>query len=127
MVYSPAVLDHFGNPRNAGALEEPDGTGAEGAPGRGNYMVVQIRVSGGLIAEARFQTYGCPGAIACGSMVTELAKGKTTEEARAITAQEVIDALGGLPPGKGHCGGLAVGALRKAMDSLTRQRRQPST
>jgi nitrogen fixation NifU-like protein len=113
--YSPQTRDHFNHPRNAGTLETPTAVGSEGVPGRGNYMVIHIRVAAGRISEIRYQTYGCPGAIACGSAVTELAKGKTLTEAAAISRDDVDKLLGGLPLGKGHCADLAVNALRDAL------------
>lgn len=118
MRYSPAVIDHFDNPRNSGVLDHPDAVGKNGTPGGGNYMIIQIHVAEGHIAEIRFQTYGCPAAIACGSMITELAKGKTLAEARAISEEDLAAALGNLPAGKEQCGHLAVGALRDAIDRI---------
>ena len=115
--YSPAVLDHFGRPRNAGSLDRPDATGTRGVPGRGNFVVVQLRVRDALIVDVRFQTFGCPSAIACGSVVTEMVKGKSLAEARAVSSQSVLAALGGLPPGKTHCAALAAGALHDALES----------
>lgn len=115
MTYSPQTLDHFNRPRNVGALPNPTAVGNEGKPGAGNYMVIHIRVEAGCIVEICYQTYGCPGAIACGSAVTELAKGRRLEEAAAITRDDVDKLLGGLPLGKGHCADLAVKALRDAL------------
>ena len=118
MTYSAQLLDHFNHPRNVGTLENPTAVGTEGVPGQGNYMVIHIRAEAGRILDIRYQTYGCPGAIACGSAVTELAKGKTLEEAKAITREDVDRHLGGLPLGKGHCADLAVNALRNALGKV---------
>lgn len=115
MSYSPQTLEHFNHPRNSGTLEAPTAVGSAGVPGRGNYMVIHILVAAGRIREAAFQTYGCPGAIACGSAVTELAKGKTPAEAARLSRDDVDRLLGGLPLGKGHCADLAVNALRDAL------------
>ena len=120
MSYSPQTLDHFNHPRNVGTLDNPTAVGCEGVPGRGNHMVIHIRVAAGRISEIRYQTYGCPGAIACGSAATELAKGKTLAEAAAITRDDVEKLLGGLPLGKGHCAGLAVNALQDALGKAGR-------
>jgi nitrogen fixation NifU-like protein len=115
MSYSPQALDHFHHPRNCGKLTEPTAEGRSGRPGQGNYMVVQILVQGGRIADVAFQTYGCPGAIACGSAATELAGGKTLEEAALISRDDIDAHLGGLPLGKGHCANLGAAALRDAV------------
>jgi NifU-like protein involved in Fe-S cluster formation len=109
------MLDHFNSPRNSGTLTAPTAEGRQGSPGQGNYMVIQLRLAGERIVEAAFQTYGCPGAIACGSAVTELVKGRTVEEARQIGRADVDSFLGGLPLGKGHCADLAAGALQDAL------------
>jgi len=120
MSYSPQTMDHFNRPRNVGTLDSPTAVGAEGVPGRGNYMVIHIRVEAGRVLEIRFQTYGCPGAIACGSAVTEMAKGRTLAEAAAITRDDLDRCLGGLPLGKGHCADLAVRALQDAIRKADR-------
>ena len=113
--YSNTAMDHFNRPRNVGRLASAHARGTEGVSGAGNYMVIELFVEAGRIAQIRFQTYGCPGAICCGSMITELARGKTPEEADAVTPEHVLDALGGLPLGKHSCARLAVGALRAAI------------
>jgi nitrogen fixation protein NifU and related proteins len=116
--YSPRTVEHFNSPRNVGTLEHPTAVGSAGTPGRGNYMVIHILLEAGCIRDIRYQTYGCPGAIAAGSAVTELAKGKTVEEAAGITRDAVDGLLGGLPLGKGHCADLAVGALQNALAGI---------
>lgn len=114
-VYSEKVLDHFRNPRNVGELENPDGVGVEGNPVCGDLMEIQIKVEDGRIADIRFKTFGCGSAIATSSMVTEMAMGKTLEEAMAITRDSVATELDGLPPQKMHCSNLAADALHKAI------------
>jgi nitrogen fixation NifU-like protein len=115
-VYSEKVLDHFRNPRNVGELEHPDGVGVEGNPVCGDLMEIQIQVEAGRIKDIRFKTFGCGSAIATSSMVTELAKGKTLEEAMEITREAVARELDGLPPQKMHCSNLAADALHKAIE-----------
>lgn len=120
MAYSDKVIDHYSNPRNVGSLAKDDpsvGTGVVGAPECGDVMKLQIRVgAGGVIEEAKFKTFGCGSAIASSSMATELIKGRTIEEAMHFTNQEVVSALGGLPPVKIHCSVLAEEALKAALE-----------
>jgi nitrogen fixation NifU-like protein len=113
-MYSAIVMDHFGSPRNVGELDHPDAVGAAGQPGRGNYMVLHFRVDGGRIVQCGFLTYGCPPAIAAGSLLTELVKGKRVEDALELTPAELEEALGGLPLGRKHCAALAIEALHAA-------------
>jgi nitrogen fixation NifU-like protein len=119
--YSKKVMDHFMNPRNVGSIENPDGVGRVGNPVCGDLMEVSIRVEDGIITDVKFKTFGCGSAIATASMVTELAKGKTLEEADRITRQDVADELEGLPPKKMHCSNLAADALHEAIEDF-RQR-----
>ena len=114
-MYSEKVRKHFQNPQNTGALEDATHVGREGQPGVGNYLVMYLKVEGGRIAKATFQTYGCVGAIACGSELTEMLIGRSPEEALTITPEALLKSLGGLPLGKEHCAGLAIGALRNAL------------
>ena len=114
----PIVMEHFAHPRNIGALEAPDAVGQAGVPGQGNYLVLHLRGEGERIVEARYQTYGCPGTIASGSVLTEWAMGKTLAEAAALTPSELEALLGGLPLGREHCASLAVEALRDALGKL---------
>ncbi|MFH1502432.1 MAG: Fe-S cluster assembly scaffold protein NifU [Candidatus Eisenbacteria bacterium] len=114
-LYSEKVLDHFRNPRNVGELQEPDGVGVEGNPVCGDLMEIQIKVEDDRIVDIRFKTFGCGSAIATSSMVTEIAKGKTLDEALAITRETVAQELDGLPPQKMHCSNLAADALHKAI------------
>jgi nitrogen fixation NifU-like protein len=117
MSYTPKMLEHFNNPRNAGELPNPTAIGSEGKPGQGNYMIIYLCVEGGRVAEATFKTYGCPGAISCGSAVTELVGGKTMDEAAGITPADIDAFLDGLPRGKAHCAALAAAALQDAVET----------
>ena len=114
-MYSPKVLDHFKNPRNVGELENADSEGTVGNPVCGDMMTMYIKVKGEKIEEIKFKTFGCGAAIATSSMTTELAKGKTLDEALNISRQDVADALDGLPPVKMHCSNLAADALHEAI------------
>jgi len=114
-MYSEKVLEHFKNPRNVGEIEDADAEGTVGNPICGDMMTMYIKVKDNRIEDIKFKTYGCGAAIATSSMTTELAKGKTLEEALKITREEVAKALGGLPPVKMHCSNLAADALHKAI------------
>ncbi|AKG90675.1 FeS cluster assembly scaffold protein NifU, Clostridium type [Geoglobus ahangari] len=114
-MYSEKVLEHFRNPRNVGVIEDADGVGTVGNPVCGDLMTMYIKVEDDRIVDIKFQTFGCGAAIATSSMATELAKGKTLEEALKITKQTVAEALGGLPPQKMHCSNLAADALKRAI------------
>jgi nitrogen fixation NifU-like protein len=116
MEYSEKVMEHFRNPRNVGEIENPDGVGRVGNPVCGDIMELYIKVKDGVITDARFKTFGCGAAIATSSMVTELVKNKTIDDALKISNRAVADALGGLPPIKMHCSLLAEEALKKALD-----------
>lgn len=115
-VYNEKVMDHFRNPRNVGEIPDADGVGKAGNPVCGDVMELQIKVDDGVITDAKFKTFGCGAAIATSSMVTELVKNKTLDEALAISNKAVAKALGGLPPVKMHCSVLAEEALKKAID-----------
>lgn len=122
-MYSEKVMEHFRNPRNVGAIEDADGMGKVGNPVCGDIMELTIKVDDGVITDARFRTFGCGAAIATSSMVTELVKGKTVEDAMSISNRAVAEALGGLPPIKMHCSALAEQALRSAIqDYMDRQK-----
>ena len=114
-MYNKKVKDHFMNPRNVGKFDNPDGTGEIGNPQCGDIMHIEIKVDKGIITDVKFQTFGCAAAIASSSMVTEIVKGMTIEEAEKVTNQAVADALEGLPPQKMHCSNLAADALLKAI------------
>jgi nitrogen fixation NifU-like protein len=122
--YSQLVLDHFLNPRNVGEVKDADGVGEVGAAAFGDVMKISLKVRGDRIAEARFQTFGCGTAIAASSVTTELITGRTLEEAKQFSNQEVIAALGGLPPEKVHCSMLAEEAVRAALKNYW-QRQKP--
>ncbi len=117
--YSAKVMDHFKNPRNVGEMENPDGVGHVGNPICGDIMELYIRVKDGIIEDAKFRTFGCGAAIATSSMVTEIVKGKSIEEALKISNRAVAEALGGLPAVKMHCSVLAEEALKSAIDDYT--------
>jgi len=123
-MYTDKVLDHFENPRNVGAMEEPDGIGKQGNPVCGDVMEIAIRVKDNIIEEAKFKTFGCCAAIATSSMVTEMVKGKTLEEAELISKQAVANALDGLPPAKMHCSNLAADALHDAITDYNDHHKQ---
>ena len=116
-MYSEKVLDHFKKPRNVGELKDADGEGTVGNPVCGDMMTMYIKVKDDRIDDVKFKTFGCGAAIATSSMTTELAKGKTLDEAMKITRQSVADALDGLPPVKMHCSNLAADALHEAIKS----------
>ncbi len=119
--YSEKVMDHFKNPRNVGTIKEPSGTGHVGNPVCGDIMEMYIKVENDIIVDAKFKTFGCGAAIATSSMVTELVKGKTVEDALKISNKAVAEALGGLPPIKMHCSVLAESALKSAIDDYLKK------
>jgi nitrogen fixation NifU-like protein len=115
MAYSETVMDHFRSPRNVGEIPDADGLGEVGNPVCGDMMSVYIKVAGDRIADVKFKTFGCGAAIAVSSMITEMAKGRTLEEAMKISNKDVAEALGGLPPNKLHCSNLGADALHSAI------------
>ena len=117
--YSEKVLEHFKNPQNVGEIENADGKAQEGSPACGDMVSVHIKLDDDKehIQNIKFKSYGCASNIATGSIITELAKGKTIDEAKQISWQEASDALGGLPPIKTHCSVLAVDGLRAAIEN----------
>ncbi len=119
--YSKQVMEHFRNPKNVGEIKNPDGTGHVGNPVCGDIMELYIKVKDNVIKDAKFKTFGCGAAIATSSMVTELVKGKTIEEALKISNSAVAKALGGLPPIKMHCSVLAEEALKSAIDDYLKK------
>lgn len=119
--YTEKVMDHFMNPRNVGAVTDPDGVGLVGNPVCGDLMEVSFKVEKDVITDIRFKTFGCGSAIATASMVTEMAKGKTLNEAEKISRQDVADELDGLPPRKMHCSNLAADALHKAIEDYRKK------
>jgi nitrogen fixation NifU-like protein len=123
LYYNADVIDHFMNPRNVGELpdNETDGYGLVGDPSCGDQMKLWISIRAGKIEKIAFKSFGCPGAIATSSMLTDLAKGKTIQEARRITDDDVIEALGGIPERKKHCSLLGVLALQAAIKDWERK------
>lgn len=119
--YSEKVMDHFTHPRNVGEIPDPSGVGNVGNPVCGDVMRMYIKVENNLIVDAKFKTFGCGAAISTSSMVTEMVKGKTIEEALRISNKAVAEALGGLPPVKMHCSVLAEQALRAALADYYRR------
>ncbi len=120
-LYNQTVMDHFMNPRNMGDLPNADGIGEVGAAACGDIMKISLKIRDGKIEDARFKTFGCGSAIASSSMATELIKGRTIEEAMSFSNQEVVSALGGLPPVKIHCSVLAEEALKAALEDYVKR------
>ncbi|MCL1975469.1 MAG: iron-sulfur cluster assembly scaffold protein [Firmicutes bacterium] len=114
-MYNEKVLDHFNNPRNVGESERKDGVGQMQSPACGDTTFIYLDVEEGLIKDIKFKTFGCAAAIASSSVLTEMAKGLTLEEAKKITNAQLVDALGGLPELKIHCSVLAADALHAAI------------
>lgn len=119
--YSKKVMEHFFNPRNVGVIEDADGIGEVGNPKCGDIMKIYIKVNDHIITDIKFQTFGCGAAVATSSMITELVKGKTLEEALKISNKDVADALDGLPPVKMHCSNLAQQAIKAAIDEYRKK------
>jgi len=113
--YSEKVMDHFSNPRNVGEIKDADGIGKVGNPTCGDIMWIYIKVKDNRLKDVKFKTFGCGAAIATSSMITEMAKGMTLEEALKITRNDVAEALEGLPPVKMHCSNLAADGLHAAI------------
>lgn len=116
-MYTEKVMEHFRNPRNMGVIEDADGVGEVGNPTCGDVMRITIKVKDDVLEDVKFQTLGCGAAIATSSIVTEMAKGKTLEEAMDISNKGVAEELGGLPPAKMHCSNLAADGLHAAIDN----------
>jgi nitrogen fixation NifU-like protein len=115
-VYSEKVMEHFMNPRNVGEIADADGVGTVGNPVCGDVMAFYIKVDNGHLSDVKFKTFGCGAAIAVSSMVSEMAKGMSLEEAKRLNRNRVADELDGLPPNKMHCSNLGAEALRKAIE-----------
>ncbi len=120
-MYSEKVMEHFRNPRNVGEIPNADGVGTVGNPVCGDMMTIYIKVKDNRIRDIKFKTFGCGAAVATSSMITELAKGKTLEDALKITRKDVADSLGGLPPVKMHCSNLAADALHEAVNDFRKR------
>ena len=120
-MYSDKVMDHFMNPRNVGEIKDADGIGEVGNPTCGDLMKIYIKVKDNVITDIKFQTFGCGAAIATSSMVTEMAIGKTVDEALKLTRNDVAESLDGLPPIKMHCSNLAADALKAAIEDYKKK------
>ncbi len=116
-MYTDKVMEHFMHPRNVGTIPDADGVGEVGNPVCGDMMTFYIKVKDGRLEDVKYQTFGCGAAIAVSSLVSEIAKGKTLEEAMKITREQVAEELGGLPPHKMHCSNLGADALHKAIEN----------
>jgi nitrogen fixation NifU-like protein len=115
LVYNETMIDHFMHPRNVGEIENPDGMAVVGDPTCGDFIRVSLKVEAGRISAFKFLTQGCPGAISTSSIATELAIGKTLEDALKLTDNDVIEAANGIPARKAHCSLLAIRALHQAI------------
>jgi len=122
-MYSEKVMDHFENPRNVGEITDADGVGQVGNPTCGDIMKIYLKINNEVIEDVKFKTFGCGAAIATSSMVTEMVKGKTLEEAMKISNKQVAEALDGLPPKKMHCSNLAADALQAAIEDYKSKRK----
>jgi nitrogen fixation NifU-like protein len=123
MIYSEKVMDHFQNPRNVGTMKDADGVGQVGNPVCGDVMTFYVKVKDNRLDDVKFQTFGCGAAIAVSSMVSEMAIGKTVEEALKITNKSVAKELGGLPKNKMHCSNLGADALHKAIENYQEEQK----
>lgn len=124
-MYSEKVMEHFLHPKNVGEIKNADGVGEVGNPVCGDVMTFYIRVRNSRIVDVKFKTFGCAAAIAVSSMVSEMVKGKTLDEALKITNETVADELGGLPPQKLHCSNLGADALHKAIEDFWEKQKAP--
>lgn len=122
-MYTKKVMEHFTSPKNMGEIKNADGIGTVGNPVCGDLMTIYIKVKDNKIKDIKFKTFGCGAAIATSSMITELAKGKTLDEAKKITRNDVAKNLGGLPPVKMHCSNLAADALKKAIENYLEKKK----
>jgi len=122
-MYSEKVMEHFRNPRNVGEIPDADGVGTVGNPVCGDLMTMYIKVKDNRLIDIKFKTFGCGAAIATSSMTTELAKGKTLEEASKITRADVAESLDGLPTQKMHCSNLAADALKAAINNYLEKKK----
>lgn len=120
-MYSDKVMDHFRNPRNVGEIVGASGVGTVGNPVCGDMMTIYIKVKDDRLVDIKFKTFGCGAAIATSSMITELAKGKTLEDALKVTRKDIAEALDGLPPVKMHCSNLAADALHAAIQDYLKK------
>ncbi len=117
-MYSDKVMDHFQNPRNVGKMEDPDVVGEVGNPTCGDIIRVYLKIKDDIIEDITFSTFGCGAAVATSSMVTELVKGKTLDEALEVSNEQIAEELDGLPPAKMHCSNLAADAIKNAIKNF---------
>lgn len=122
-MYNEVVMEHFTNPRNVGEIQDADGVGEVGNPACGDVMAFYIKVKDDILQDVKFKTFGCGAAIAVSSMVSEMAKGKTLDEALKITKNSVLEALNGLPKNKHHCSNLGADALHRAIEDYRAKRK----
>ncbi|WP_406660104.1 iron-sulfur cluster assembly scaffold protein [Methanolobus sp. ZRKC3] len=122
-MYSKKVIEQFTGPVNVGTIEDADGVGEVGSTVDGDIITIYIKVEDNVLTDVKFKTFGCVVAISTSTMVTQLAKGKTVEEALNITNDDVLDALDGLPEGKRRCSGFALDALNKAIENYTENKK----
>jgi nitrogen fixation NifU-like protein len=122
LVYNETLIDHFMHPRNVGEIDNPDAMAVVGDPTCGDFIRISIKVNEGRISDFKFLTQGCPGAISTSSIATELAIGKTLEEALKLTDNDVIEAAGGIPARKAHCSLLAIRGLQEAIANYRKKR-----
>jgi nitrogen fixation NifU-like protein len=120
-MYSPKVMQNFSNPQNVGEIPDADGVGTVGNPVCGDLMTIYIKIKDDKIADIKFKTFGCGAAIATSSMITQMARGKTIDEALKITRNDVANELEGLPPQKMHCSNLAADALKAAIEDYRKK------
>jgi nitrogen fixation NifU-like protein len=120
-LYNPKVIEHFQNPRNVGKIEDPTGVATITSPESNDVFTIYVKITENKITNIKFKTFGCAAAIASSSILTELAQGKTVNEALHITRNDIADSLGGLPPTKIKCSTLAVDALHKAIEDSTKK------
>lgn len=121
--YSDVFMSHFASPRNVGEIAQADRIGMVGIPGQGPFFLLFLRLNGECVAEARYQTHGCGPTIAAGSMMTEMIRGRSIEECLALTVDELIDALGGVPPHKVRSPAMAIAALQNALRDFRKEER----
>ena len=121
MMYTPKVMEHFSNPHNVGEIPDADGIGEVGNPVCGDMMTIYLKIKDDKIEDIKFKTFGCAAAIATSSIITEMARGKTLEDALKISRNDVAKELGGLPPQKLHCSNLAADALKLAIENYHRK------
>lgn len=124
--YSEKVMDHFFNPRNVGTIEDADAIGEVGNAKCGDIMKMYMKIENNVIVDVKFQTFGCGAAVATSSMITELIKGKSVDEALEISNKQVAEALDGLPPIKMHCSNLAESAVKAAVEDYRKKQNEKS-